>query len=108
MKTPSSEPVLRSRLVPKISFRWLFAVTTLSAIIAAVARAAGEGGALAMAVMAMVGFVLACFSLFIFLFLISWAVSSLWYAGDDDALKGNPFSEGQLPPQILAPREQKL
>ena len=80
----------------------------MAAIIAAVGRMAGEGGALAMAAVLTVGFPLACFALFTVLFLISWCVSSLWYeASDDDALQGSPFAKGQLPPQILPPREQK-
>jgi hypothetical protein len=107
VKTPSVEPVVRSRLLPKVSFRVLFALTALAAIIAAVARLAGEGGELAYAAMVGLGFIAACFSLFAFLFFVSWAISSLWYQGEPDALEGNPFAEGQLPPQILPPREQR-
>jgi hypothetical protein len=93
--------------MPKVSFRLLFALTTLAAIIAAVARAAGQGGALANAAMVSLGFLGAVFLLFALLFLISVAVSSTWYEGDSDALDGSPFAEGQLPPQILPPREQR-
>jgi hypothetical protein len=107
VKTPSVEPVVESRLLPRISSRLLFALTTLAAIIAAVARAAGNGGALAYAVMVSLIFVVACFSIFLLLFLISWAISSLWYEGESDTLEGSPFAEGQLPPQILPPREQR-
>ncbi len=107
LKTPSVEPVLRSRLLPRVSFRLLFGLTTLAAIIAAVARAAGEGGALANAVMVSLGFIVACFLLFAILFFFSWLVSSLWYQGEPDALDGSPFASGQLPPQILPPREQR-
>ncbi|WP_442506277.1 hypothetical protein SH528x_005112 [Novipirellula sp. SH528] len=105
-KPSSAQPVVRSRLLPRISFRFVFAITTLAAIIAAVARQAGSGGALATA--AMVGLVVpvACFILFAITFLFSWAVSSLWFQGDDEqTLKGSPFAEGQLPPQIMPPRE---
>ncbi len=107
VKTPSVEPIVRSRLLPKVSFRLIFAITTLAAIIATVARAAGDGGALATAAMVALAFPTACFALFAILFLISWSVSSLWYQSDDDTLKGNPFADGQLPPQILPPREQR-
>jgi hypothetical protein len=93
--------------MPKVSFRLLFALTTLAAIISAVARAAGQGGALANAAMVSLGFLGAVFLLFVLLFLISVAVSSTWYEGDSDALDGSPFAEGQLPPQILPPREQR-
>ena len=107
MKTPSIEPVLRSRLLPRVSSRLLFALTTLAAIIAAVARIAGQGGALANGVMVSFGFLGVCFLLFALLFLISWSVSSLWYEGEPEAQDGSPFAEGQLPPQILPPREQR-
>ena len=107
MKTPSVEPVVRSRLLPRISFRLLFALTTLAAIIAAVARAAGEGGALAYGATVSLIFLGACMALFALLFLMAWCISSLWYEGEPDALEGSPFAEGQLPPQILPPREQR-
>ncbi len=107
MKTPSVEPVVVSRLLPKISSRFLFALTTLAAVIAAVARAAGEGGALANAAITGVIFIAGCFALFAILFFFSWAISSLWYEGEPDTLEGSPFAEGQLPPQILPPREQR-
>ncbi len=107
VKTPSVEPVLRSRPLPRISFKLALVATTLAAIIAAVARTAGEGGAVAMSVIFMLAFPVACLLLFAVLFLICWSVSLLWYESDDDALHGSPFAEGQLPPQILPPREQK-
>jgi hypothetical protein len=105
MKTPSVEPVLRSRLLPRISFRWLLALTTLSAVLAAVARAAGGGTAIAWGAVVAIGFLVTCFALFVILFIFCWAVSSTWYDGEPDAAQGSPFSEGQLPPQILPPRE---
>lgn len=107
MKTPSVEPVLKSRFLPRVSFRLLFALTTMAAIVAAVARAAGQGGALAVAAIVSIGFLLGVFALFATLFLISFSISSLWYRGDADALEGSPFADGQLPPQILPPREQR-
>ncbi len=107
VKTPSVEPVVVSRLLPKISSRFLFSLTTLAALIAAVARAAGEGGAVANAAIVAVIFTALCFLLFAILFLISWAISSLWYEGEPDTLEGSPFADGQLPPQILPPREQR-
>ena len=107
VKTPAVEPVVRSRMLPRISFRLLFGLTTLAAIIASVARLAGEGGELALAAIVGAGFIFACFCLFALLFLIDWAISSLWYEGEPDALEGNPFADGQLPPQILPPREQR-
>ncbi len=110
MKTPSVEPVLRSRLMPRISFRFMFALMTVAALIAAVARSAGAGGALANAAIVGLCFVLGCFLLFTILFLISWSISSLWYESDldDHGNRENPFAEGQFPPQILPPRNPRL
>ena len=107
MKTPSVEPVLRSRLLPRVSFRLVLALMTLSAVIAAVAKAAGGGAAAAWAAIVAVGFLVVCFLLFVALFLFCWAISSLWYDGEPDAGQGSPFADGQLPPQILPPREQQ-
>jgi hypothetical protein len=97
---------LRSRLLPRVSFRFVLALMTLSALIAAVGRAAGEGAATAWAALVAFGFLAACFLLFMLLFLVCWGISLVWYEGEPAAGKGSPFAEGQLPPQILPPREQ--
>ncbi|WP_146602079.1 hypothetical protein [Novipirellula aureliae] len=77
-----------------------------AAVFYAVARSAGDGGAVAFAMVVAVLFPAACFVLFCVLFLFAWAISSLWYRhGTPDTLKGSPFADGQLPPQILPPRE---
>lgn len=107
VKTPSVEPVLRSRLLPRVSFRFMFLLMTLAAVIAAVARLAGEGGALAYAVVVGIGYLAVGFLAFVLLFLINWVISSLWYRESADLHQGNPFADGQLPPQILPPREQR-
>ena len=98
---------MRSRMLPRISSRVFFMLTALAALIAAVARAAGSGGAVAFALIVGLGFAAACFALFALLFLIAWGISSLRAPEDPDALEGSPFAEGQLPPQILPPREQR-
>ena len=106
-KTPSVEPVLRSRLLPRVSSRWLFALTTLAAVIAAVARSAGEGGAVAYSVMAAVIFLVICFSAFSLLFFLVRGVSLIWYDPPSELHDGSPFAAGQMPPQILPPRDSK-
>jgi hypothetical protein len=152
-KAPSVEPLVRSRLLPRISFRTMLLLTTAAAIVAAIARVAGNGGELAKSVMMGLAFLAACFAAFAFLFLFSWSIAVLrkqcgyaalgsgavlglltiaggqlpyltnWYlpsflilAGfvllfvpvrESDDLVGNPFAEGQLPPQLLPPREQR-
>jgi hypothetical protein len=107
VNTPSVEPVLRSRMLPRVSFRFVFFITALAAVIAAVAKAAGGGLAAARALLIGGGFLFICFLLFVLLFLICWSISSLWYQGESDTVKGSPFADGQLPPQILPPREQQ-
>ena len=107
MKTPSVEPVLRSRLLPRISFRLVLALMTLSAIVAAVGKAAGGGGATAWGILVALGFVAISFLLFVALFLFCWSISTLWYDGESDMVHGSPFADGQLPPQIVPPREQR-
>lgn len=107
MNSPSVEPVLRSRLLPRVSFRFVFLLTAIAAVIAAVARAAGGGMAGARALLIAGGFLVVCFVLFVLLFLICWLISSLWYQGESETAKGSPFADGQLPPQILPPREQQ-
>ena len=105
VKTPSVEPVLKSRLLPRISSRWLFVLTTLAAVIAAVARVAGEGGAVAYAATAAIVFLATCFGAFALLFFLARAVSLMWYVPPPELHDGSPFADGQLPPQILPPRD---
>ncbi|NND98405.1 MAG: hypothetical protein HKN47_13875 [Pirellulaceae bacterium] len=151
MKTPSVQPLVRSRLLPRISFRMMFALTTVAAVLAAIARVAGSGGQLASAAVSGAAFVLGAFAVFLFLFLVAWSAAmfriptaiaaiglsliaalsefatislpsiSNWplvfFLGvggiclllfpprDPDVHSHNPFAEGQLPPQILPPRE---
>lgn len=128
MKTPSYEPVQPSRMMPRFSFRWLFALTTVGAIVAAMAQLAGRGAsgsnsggfepgqeaatggtaaALATGVLVTLGYLVALFAAFMLLFAIAWLVASMWYRPDDDLAKGSPFAADQLPPQILPPRESR-
>jgi hypothetical protein len=105
VKTPSVEPVLQSRMLPRISFRWLFALMTLAALIAAVARAAGEGGTVAYALLTSLLFLASCFAVFVLLFVLARAVAGMWYQPSSEIHDGSPFADGQLPPQILPPRD---
>ena len=105
MQSSTSEPVLRSRLLPKFSFRFLLFVTALAAILGAVARAAGDGAAFAKAALAAVVFPAICFALFAVAFFIAWLATRTLQISEDKADPANPFAEGQLPPQILPPRD---
>ncbi|OYP38273.1 hypothetical protein [Rhodopirellula sp. MGV] len=151
----TAEAVLPSRLLPRISFRSLFALTTVCAVVTAVVSAAGHGGAYATAGAIAIAFVFGCFAIFALCFLLSWSVAmfpraigaALMVVGvhlaftrfvgvtlrdwaflqstavivcfellglylvvfptgrerPDDA--NSPFADGQLPPQIFAPRD---
>ena len=104
MKTPSVEPAQRGRLLPRISFRAALSVVTLCAVIAWCVRQAAAGEVIAGAVVAMLGCVAICFALYIAMFVFAWVPA---YLGRDrwaDVQRGNPFADGQLPPQILPPR----
>jgi len=71
------EPVLRSRLLPQVSFQSLLLLMTLSAVIIAVVYAADQGGPYAIATAAGFVFLLALVLVSFAAFLLSWAVSYL-------------------------------
>jgi hypothetical protein len=89
----------------------MFVVTTVGAILAAVARIAGLGTAgnaqaMASGVLVAVGFLAVCLAAFSAFFLIIWFVSIIWYRPADPWAEGSPFADDQLPPQILPPRDR--
>ncbi|TWU67486.1 hypothetical protein [Crateriforma conspicua] len=102
----SFQPIQRSRLVPQISIRWLFAATLVGAILYAIARQAGEGVAIAIAFMSVAGYLAAFFATLGLFFLIAWSFAVFFRREDPDALVGSPFADGQLPPQWLPPRDR--
>ena len=104
-KTPTPDLILKSQMLPRISIGFLFALTTIGARIAALARAAGQGTAVAIAAFSALGFVAICFAVFVLLFLICRLIAYFLASKVSEASEGSPFSEGQLPPQILPPRE---
>ncbi len=80
----------------------------MAALIAALARAAGDGATFAKAVMVGIA-MLGIFFLFAAgAFLISWLTARLVIGEFDNAREGNPFAKDQLPPQLLKPREREL
>ncbi|MCO8121487.1 hypothetical protein NHH03_07045 [Stieleria sp. TO1_6] len=150
-----SEPVLRSRLLPRVSFQSLLILTAVSAVVIAVVYAADQGGTYAAAAAVGVFFALAMLLLSAIVFSIVWAISffpkpigialligsllllvsrvvgmpigtfgffqqSIWLVNlqligwflllvpigrDQSSQTNSPFADGQLPPQIFAPRE---
>ncbi|MBB3205146.1 hypothetical protein FHS27_000913 [Rhodopirellula rubra] len=106
---PSSmQPIVRSRVLPRVSFRAMMVWTVIAAVIAAVARAAGDGATFAKAVTAAVVSIAFFFLLAGFAFLMSWATAKLVIGKFDNSREGNPFAKDQLPPQLLKPREPEL
>lgn len=94
-------------MLPRITLGFLFLLTTLGALLAAVARAADQGAALAVAAISAIGFVVVCFATFSALFFVCRFVAFLKGDHVPDTSAGSPFSDGQLPPQILPPREPR-
>ncbi|WP_246112951.1 hypothetical protein [Allorhodopirellula solitaria] len=106
---PSSmEPVVRSRVLPRISFRTLMIGTVVAAVIAAIARAAGDGATFAKAVTVAIALLGLFFLLAAGAFLLAWLTARLAIGRFDNTREGNPFAKDQLPPQLLKPREQEL
>lgn len=71
----ATEPVLRSRLLPRISFQSMLVATTLSALVIAVVYSADQGGTYASAAAIGLLFALGVLGLSAIVFLLSWAVS---------------------------------
>ncbi|SMP74808.1 hypothetical protein SAMN06265222_11844 [Neorhodopirellula lusitana] len=101
----SMDPIVRSRVLPRISFRAVMVFSVVAAIIAAVARAAGDGTTFAKAVIVGIAFLAFFFVLAMLAFLLSWMTARLTIGRFDNAREGNPFAKDQLPPQLLKPRE---
>ncbi|TWU10181.1 hypothetical protein Poly21_51510 [Allorhodopirellula heiligendammensis] len=101
------QPIVRSRVLPRISFRAMMLWTVVAALIAAIARAAGDGATFAKAVT----FAVAMLGLFFLLaagaFLLAWLTARFVIGEFDNSREGNPFAKDQLPPQLLKPRERE-
>jgi len=102
------QPIVRSRVLPRVSFRAAMGWTVIAALIAAVARAAGDGATFAKAVIVALALLGVFFLLASLAFLMSWATAKLVIGKFDNAREGNPFAKDQLPPQLLKPREPEL
>jgi len=105
---PSVLPRLQDRVLPQYSFRTVVIGMTLLAVAAFVYRQSTLGAAWAMAVVVAASFVIGCFALYAVLFLLAWIPALIGWDRYEDVGKGNPFAEGQLPPQLLPPSPPKL
>lgn len=99
----------RSRLLPRISFRTLFALTFLGALVASLGRAAGLGESGGLAILAsglIAGIVfLASVSATLFVvFILGWLVALLTHTSQSE----DQFADNEMPPQWVAPRDPAL
>lgn len=104
----SVQPRLRSRLLPQYSFRTVIIGTTVLALAAFIYRQSTFGAVWAEALVFATTVILSCFIGFAVLFLIAWIPALIGRDSWEDVGKGNPFADGQLPPQLLPPTERKL
>ena len=103
VSTPSVEPLLNSRVLPRFSFRFLFVVTLAFALLGATIQAALAGYIIAVSILVFLGFLLSFFVVGFLLFLVLWGLAVLRPHNDSQDTSGSPFADGQLPPQILPP-----
>jgi hypothetical protein len=94
-----------SRVLPRMSFRLMLTVVTIAAGIAFTFRQASAGSSLAAAIIYSLLAVALSFALFAVLFLIAWIPAVIGKDRFEDVNRGNPFSNDQLPPQVLPPRD---
>lgn len=74
-QTPSVEPVVRSRLLPRISFQTMLILMAISAVVMAVAHSANQGGKYATAAAIGSGYIILAFAALATIFLLAWAVA---------------------------------
>lgn len=106
MPTPSVERTVRSRLLPKLSFRTVMLTVTLAAVVAWIGRLAWAGHPLPMSLMYTLLSLVVFFAASLVLFLMAWVPAYLLRRLQPDAREGNPFAADQLPPQVLPPRNE--
>ncbi|MAI32567.1 MAG: hypothetical protein L7W43_16280 [Rubripirellula sp.] len=104
MNTPAVEPLLKSRLLPRFTFRFLFLVTFAGAVLGALVEAAFTGYTIAISLLVLLGSGLSFFVVGFLLFLVQWVMAGL-QPRRDLVEAGSPFADGQLPPQILPPTD---
>jgi len=103
--TPSVSEKEISRVLPRLSFRLMLVLVTLSAVVAFTVRQAFAGSSIAMALIFVVSNVAISFAFFAILFLIAWIPAVIGRDRLEDLNLGNPFSIDQLPPRVLPPRD---
>lgn len=100
-------PPERGGLLPQYSFRTVVILMTAVVFAAFAFRQAWLGEVWAQAFAVISGFLVACFTLYAILYLIAWIPARLGRDDDWEVMHGNPFADGQLPPQLLPPSDPK-
>ncbi len=93
-------------MLPQVSFRVLLGLTALVAVLSTLGRFAGDGGAVARAVLLALGVLVAVMFLGAVFFLFSWVVATFALVANEPEKRPSPFADGQLPPQTLPPRDR--
>ena len=102
----SLPPPVAERILPQYSFRFVAIGMTFLAFAAFVFRRATQGSALAEAIVYASAVIIGCFLLQAILFVIALVPARIGRDKWQDIGQGNPFADGQLPPQWLPPDER--
>ena len=102
---PSVTSKERSRMMPRLSFRFTLIVVTLTACAALTYRYAFHGSAFAEAAIYSLSSIVVVFALFAVQFLLALIPAVIGQDRLEDVHLGNPFAGNQLPPQLLPPRD---
>lgn len=105
MSPPNEEPVLPSRLLPRLSLRLLFTITSFAALISSMARFANLGAITAKATLFAMVALVAFFTISAILFCLSRLADFGQTNKETNAVESDTDS---LPPQIIPPRERTL
>lgn len=97
-------PTAAQPLFPRVKLIWSFAALTGAAILISLVRWAGEGQALILAIVSIVGWLVGMFLCFSLLFIITYSLGileTLMAPPEHEVL--SPFAADRLPEQIVAP-----
>lgn len=103
----SVQPKAEARVLPQFSFRTVGVGMTVLVLAAFIYRRSMLGSVWAEALVFATATILVCFACFAALFLLAWIPALIGRDRWEDVVKGNPFAEGQLPPQLLPPAERQ-
>jgi hypothetical protein len=106
MAVPSAEKLLRSRLLPQISFKNGLIGVTLTVFLAWMGRLALQGSMFPKVLLLSIGSLIILQAVWSLLFVIAWLPAAFGKIKTDEGREGSPFAANQLPPQIMPPKGQ--